>query len=782
MADKDDDFNKWLDDTDSEQDQNDIDELLSAAEAMEPEGNDLDVPVENGKTSGELDQDNIDALLGLTTNNASSQDSAEEKDLAELDQDNIDALLSDTGYDAEAGEGFSLDELDQDNIDALLNDSDNNNTSDDLEDLAQDNIDALLADTFDDIDAEGENQQDLDQDDINSLLGNTSEDAQSSQDDDLDELFAADDDNEPPASQQLSPEPSSSDDLDDFDQDNIDALLTGIDGTENSQVTASASAPKDNSLDDLLGADDRAAETSADELSGLLSSEDADDELAATAFDSDLDDMDQLFADLDSDIEEDDPFQAEEIDFAEMLGQTEGDDQEFIELNADGSPGPDTEADDFMTQAGAEDDSDSETLPHNDKDEKKATGLMIPPAIAAMNKGVLAGIGGGITLLLLLGLFFLFSGTDKTMEAKKETTAPVTEQLPRKMTENFIPATENASYDMGGEGGELAIALTAMDKDDQPLIYEITSQPTHGRLSGTAPLLTYLPDNTFPGEDRFEFTASDGTDISNVATITITGPDLTTSVLAKQEAEKAPRVEKVVKKLIKPEKPLVLAKDVTYFTISTEAVTIDWARLWQETNNTSYTPEEVHVEIVDTRIKGALAKRDRANHIFTPDPYTQTTDTIRYRFKKGGFRSATKTVSINVEIGSPPPEINIAKLADGYLVGQNIIIDATGSRDEARESLQFFWEQVAGVKIDLRPLNTEGSQISFSMPSSFYSDPNPGPTIAVTAVDNTGKKVRKEIKVKMLSRRQTALWRGNNGNVAADPPMQGRYFPWPFDD
>jgi hypothetical protein len=89
---------------------------------------------------------------------------------------------------------------------------------------------------------------------------------------------------------------------------------------------------------------------------------------------------------------------------------------------------------------------------------------------------------------------------------------------------------------------------------------------------------------------------------------------------------------------------------------------------------------------------------------------------------------------------------------------------------------------VGGVNTDLHLLNNEGSKIAFTMPSSFYSEPDPGPTLAVTAIDNTGKEMRKEIKIKMLSRRQTALWRGDNGNVAPDPPMQGSYFPWPFPD
>lgn len=497
-----------------------------------------------------------------------------------------------------------------------------------------------------------------------------------------------------------------------------------------------------------------------------------------SAFDSELDEMDQLFADINNDIEEDDPFQSEEIDFAEMLGKTSEEDQEFIELEP-GSQGTKTPQDSFMARAGAEEDDDIEAIAPDNKQEEGNPPLVLPAMLAGLSRSLVAGIGGGLVLLLLLGLYLLFSGPTETMVATSTEETPAQQTPNRPAAKNFIPQTEDALFDMGPEAGELAITLTALDKDDQPLIYDITKPPAHGRLSGTAPHLTYLPDNTFPGEDHFEFTVSDGTDSSKLALVTITGPDLVT--LAAETAARA-AAEAAAEKIITRQKPAVLAKDVSYAIISTEAVTLDWGRLWNEANAAPFVADEVHVEIVATASTGSLEKQGRHRHTYRPDPFTATTDTIRYRFKKGGFRSATKTVAITVEVGSPAPELNIAALEDGYLVGQNIIIDASASRDEARDSLQFFWEQTGGVPIDLHQLNDEGSQVAFTMPSSFYSEANPGPSLTLTAIDNTGKQARQEIKLKMISRRQTALWRGENGSVAPNPPMQGRYFPWPFSD
>jgi hypothetical protein len=742
MADKDDDFDEWLDDVDlaeGDLDQDNIDELLSATEAPATGA--------TPKGSTELDQDNIDALLGLKGPAAQAPEPPAGVGMDELDQDNIDALLSGTGYDADAAEDFSLDELDQENIDALLAGTDDAGLgSDEQAELAQDKIDALLTGSGPAAGPE-ESQAELDQNDIDALMG------------------------KPPAKEApVEAEPPA-----DFEQDNIDALFTD----QNENPTPAPAETADDDLDALFGETEKesAPPPAAVEIPAELTPEESD-ELAVSAFDSELDEMDQLFADINNDIEEDDPFQSEEIDFAEMLGKTSEEDQEFIELEP-GSQGTEPPQDSFMARAGAEEDDDVEAIESDEKPTEKKV-VFIPALLSNMDRSLVAGIGGGFALLLLLGLYLLFSGPGESMDAHyNEDDAPVQQAQTQQPAQNFVPQTEDALFDMGPEAGELAITLAALDKDDQPLIYDITKPPAHGRLSGTAPHLTYLPDNTFPGEDHFEFTVSDGTASSDLALVTITGPDLVT--LAAETAAQA-AAEATAEKIITPQKPAVLAKDVSYAIISTEAVTLDWGRLWNEANAAPFAANEVHVEIVATAIKGSLEQQGRHRHTYRPDPFTATTDTIRYRFKKGGFRSETKTVAITVKVGSPAPELNIAELADGYLVGQKIIIDASASRDEARDSLQFLWEQTDGVPIDLHLLNDEGSQVTFTMPSSFYAEANPGPSLAVTAIDNTGKETRKEIKLKMISRRQTALWRGENGTLAADPPMQGRYFPWPFSD
>jgi len=49
------------------------------------------------------------------------------------------------------------------------------------------------------------------------------------------------------------------------------------------------------------------------------------------------------------------------------------------------------------------------------------------------------------------------------------------------------------------------VILTAKDPEGYALVYEITSQPAHGTLSGAAPNLTYLSGLQFTGSDSFSY-------------------------------------------------------------------------------------------------------------------------------------------------------------------------------------------------------------------------------------------------------------------------------------
>jgi hypothetical protein len=797
MADNDD-FDEWLDDVetddDGELDQLNIDALLSAVDDNSKPDDSKD------STTSELDQTNIDALLGINSNSPEEEtDPAAQDDMEELDQDNIDALLNDTTDDIPEPEESTSDEdeLDQDNIDALLSGS-SDDTSDELD---QDNIDALLNDTTDDIAKPEESIADddeLDQDNIDALLsGENEEPAETTgsetepeeikeepDQDELDTLLAENTDTTPETetedSGQNDPDEEAAAESSDTgpkeaDQDDIDALFNDIDAAT-SPETDQDKVTEDQSLDELFAEDDDKTTLSAETA----------EENSDTAFDSEFDEMDQLFSELEDDTSDtDDPFQTEEIDFAEMLDSSDSDgEDEFLSL------GDDDEEDEFVMDGASENDGNETDIDallaeddseENNTDDSPKTGFVIPPFISGMNKTTMSAIGGGLVLLLIVGFYFIFSGGDskeiitsgETIVAENNTPSPTPAQ------ENFIPTAEDNTYTLDQNARELAIDLQGSDEDGQPLIYKITSIPGHGRLSGTAPHFTYLANTDFPGEDSFEYTVNDGIDTSAIAHITITGPDLKSQALAQKIAEEN-RKQKIIAKEIKAKQAVVLAKNVHFYTDSTTPVTVDWRRIWQEANKSDYNPR-IHVEIVKIETAGHLGKVSSSRTTFTPDPYSEGTDLIFYRFKKNGFRSATKTISIDISLGNPAPEINIAELKKGYPVGQRVALDTSPSRDDAPESLQFRWEQTSGVPVSMN-IQNDGRKMTFIMPSSFYNKGNSDPVFKITATDKTGKTSSREIITKTISRRQAALWRGSNGGIAEDPALKGQYFPWPYDD
>ncbi|MFN8219808.1 MAG: Ig-like domain-containing protein [Fimbriimonadales bacterium] len=85
---------------------------------------------------------------------------------------------------------------------------------------------------------------------------------------------------------------------------------------------------------------------------------------------------------------------------------------------------------------------------------------------------------------------------------------------------NTLPVAQNQTVTVA-EDGSTPITLVATDADNEPLTYTVTSTPTHGTLTGTAPNLTYTPDADYYGADSFTFKATDCVGDSNLATVTI---------------------------------------------------------------------------------------------------------------------------------------------------------------------------------------------------------------------------------------------------------------------
>jgi hypothetical protein len=85
---------------------------------------------------------------------------------------------------------------------------------------------------------------------------------------------------------------------------------------------------------------------------------------------------------------------------------------------------------------------------------------------------------------------------------------------------NHAPIADDQSIDANA-GVPVDITLTASDEDDDDLAYSIVSGPSHASLTGDAPNLVYTAEAAYYGPDEFTFSVNDGTEDSNVATVTI---------------------------------------------------------------------------------------------------------------------------------------------------------------------------------------------------------------------------------------------------------------------
>ncbi len=136
---------------------------------------------------------------------------------------------------------------------------------------------------------------------------------------------------------------------------------------------------------------------------------------------------------------------------------------------------------------------------------------------SAPTHGTLSGTAPNLTYTPTAGYFgadsFQFTDSNGTATSAPATVTIIVVGKP----------TANAQSITVGENQAKAVTLTATDPNaTATLTYTVTSSPTHGTLSGTAPNLTYTPDAGYLGADSFQFTASNGTATSAPATVSLT--------------------------------------------------------------------------------------------------------------------------------------------------------------------------------------------------------------------------------------------------------------------
>ena len=82
----------------------------------------------------------------------------------------------------------------------------------------------------------------------------------------------------------------------------------------------------------------------------------------------------------------------------------------------------------------------------------------------------------------------------------------------------------------------VAITLGGSDPEGDALTYQVTVDPLHGVLSGTAPALTYTPASGYTGDDSFSFVVNDGSVDSAAAIVSISVTLANTGPVANQQS------------------------------------------------------------------------------------------------------------------------------------------------------------------------------------------------------------------------------------------------------
>ncbi len=720
----------------------------------------------------ELDQANIDALLGGDEGEpaaaaAEGDDSSEEQGLAQAD---MDALLGGTvsgvedkgaELDETAGTADESGELSQSDIDSLMGLGPEDEQTDQQEASGQTEEEEAVSEPEETV-QEVEAQEELDQGDIDALMGGGIDEAPEDISEKDETLKALDEISDPETAAPAGP---IEEDWSELDQANIDALLgdgasdeisMGINALVDEGLGGAEepARPEQEVKDDLdAGADEVPSQEDMDKIFSEAGKQETGDEDFSFGVDLPEEAADESEPDILSEAGDDDDFAFTDDDF--------NFDDDLPEL-------PDIPEE----VARVEENQDvivAEETNYSDSDE--ATQKIVTPAWMqniTHNKSSVAAIGAAIVLLLGGVLFFFLrgGGEDEVLEVaeqqvetmvaeEREKVPEVHEQQPEPV--NTVPAVSGGAVRVASDGREAVVLLAGMDEDGDSLSYEITRQPLYGTLQGEAPNLIYQAGNQFSGEDRFEFRVSDGKDVSSVASIFISGPDIRSMLAAAKEKEAKPKPQRIA------------AKDVVLEGVSTKEIIIDWPALFRQANDMAY-EGNVRVDFDPGSLRGTLEKDGPYRNRYIPDPYYSGTEKITYQFKMGKRKTGRQTLELRIASGNPPPKLQLAALdRTEFVAGEQVLLDASRSVDDDPASLRYDWEQLSGTRVLFEPKNQQSSIVSFMVPSTFYGTGDANLVIRVTVSDPSGQAESREVRLESISRRHAALWGGIHGGEGMMP-------------
>jgi len=207
---------------------------------------------------------------------------------------------------------------------------------------------------------------------------------------------------------------------------------------------------------------------------------------------------------------------------------------------------------------------------------------------------------------------------------------------PATVSITVLPAAPVASSQTVSTAFNTAASITLSATGNGTMTYSVVTNPTHGVLSGTLPILTYAPTTGYFGADSFTFKANNGT-VSNIATVSIT---------------------------VLPTAPVASSQSVSTAFNTAAAITLSATG-----NGTiSYT--------AGTPTHGTLSGT-APNLTYTPTTGYYGTDSFTFTATNAGGTSTAATVSITVQ--PAPPVASSQSVSTAFNTAVAITLSATGN-------------------------------------------------------------------------------------------------------
>jgi len=177
------------------------------------------------------------------------------------------------------------------------------------------------------------------------------------------------------------------------------------------------------------------------------------------------------------------------------------------------------------------------------------------------------------------------------------------------------------------EDTPVSITLEGSDPDEDALTYTVVTGPSHGKLSGTAPDVSYTPNPDFNGSDGFTFKVSDETADSNAATVSITVTAANDPPTANDDSATT-----------QEDKPIA---------------TIDVL-----TNDTDVDDDQLTTSAVTQGKNGSVAINTDNTLNYNPKANFSGTDSFTYTVRDGKGGTDTATVNVKVKAVNDAPTAN----------------------------------------------------------------------------------------------------------------------------